>query len=102
MFADASSSLSVVESRFTEASALLLASMKLLSMSFNTPVVLCIVSDASFAVLIIILTEFFASEWNLALPARTSPVAALQKQEPCIHTSLVEKPVVSDVPISNE
>ena len=64
MFADASSSLSVVESRFTEASALTLASMKLLSMSFNTPVVLCIVSDASFAVLIIILTEFFASEWN--------------------------------------
>jgi len=94
MFAEASSSFSVVESRFTVVSAVTLASIKLLSMSFNAPVVFCIVSDASFAVLIIILTAVLASEWNLALPARTSPVAALQKQEPCIHTLLVEKPGV--------
>jgi hypothetical protein len=85
IFADASSSLSAVESRFDEATTLTLASIKLVSMPFNASVVLCIVSDALFAVLIMISTDVLASEWNLALPIRTSPVATLQNQEPCIY-----------------
>lgn len=76
--AASTSSFSDVEVRKLVASPVPLVSPKLSLISFIAPVVLYIVSDAPFAVRIIMFTTVFASEWNLAVPPRAKPDAALQ------------------------
>ena len=73
-----SSSFLDVEVRKLEVSLFSLDVSKLFAMLFIASVVLCMVSDASFAVLMIMFTTVFACERNFALPARTNPDAALQ------------------------
>lgn len=74
------SSFSDVEVRKLEAWELIVSldAPKLYLMSFIAPVVLYMVSVASFAVSMIMFTTVFAREWNFAFPPRTNPDAVLQ------------------------
>ena len=76
--AASTSSFSDVEVRKLDASPVPLVFPKLSLISFIAHVVLYMVSDASFAVRITMFTTVFASEWNVAVPPRAKPDAALQ------------------------